>query len=76
MYPGTHGHRSNGWISRLSPIFVECGLADVQGIKTGKLRERMWRFGTDNLLEAYREIARGIGGGLEKEIEKAGYGKT
>jgi hypothetical protein len=70
MYPGANAHHSNNWISQLSSIFVECGLADVQAIKMGKPREGMWRFGADNLLEAYREIARRIGGGLEEEIEK------
>jgi hypothetical protein len=30
----------------------------------------MWRFWTGNLLQAYRETARRIGGGLEEEIEK------
>jgi len=30
----------------------------------------MWRFWTDNQLEAYREMARRIGGGLEEDIEK------
>lgn len=46
------------------------GLADVQGVKVGKLREGMWWFRSDGLLEAYREIGRGIGGGLGEEIEK------
>jgi hypothetical protein len=46
------------------------GLADVQGVKVGKLREGMWRFRSDDLLEAYREIGRGIGGWLGEEIEK------
>ena len=45
------------------------GLADVQEIKAGKPREGMRRFRTGDLLEAYQEIARGIGG-LGGEIEK------
>jgi hypothetical protein len=57
-YPGAHGHHSNDWFSR-------CAGDQSSEASRGNVAAR-----TNDLPEAYQEIARGIGGRLGGEIEK------